>query len=72
MSMEYIRKTYNVPAKRGAKIMFQDHLKQWHDGTIVASRGQYLRVKIPTLTSRDIVTLHPTFNVEYITKGNEI
>jgi len=66
VSMEYIRRTYSVPAKRGARIEFRDHKGRWHKGVIVASRGMYLRAKMPTLGARDIVTLHPTSDVRYL------
>ncbi len=65
MSMEYIRKTYNVPAKRGAEIMFR---KCEHEtpirGKIVGSKGQYLRVIFRG--NLGIKTLHPTWMIEYL------
>lgn len=66
MSMEYIRRSYGVPAKRGARIQFKDHKGMWHDGNIVGSRGMYLRVRMPSYGPRDIVTLHPTSDVRYL------
>ena len=64
MSMEYIRKTYGVPAKRGARIEFTDTYGKVHEGRIVGSRGMYLRVDIQTIRG-GTVTLHPTSDVRY-------
>jgi hypothetical protein len=71
--MEYIRKTYNVPAKRGARIEFTgDSLAKFiygflykgKKGTIVAARGGYIRVRFDGQI--DIKTLHPTWEVRYL------
>ena len=65
MSMEYIRKAYRVPAKRGARIEFTDTFGKVHEGRIVGSRGCYLRADMPTIRG-GVVTLHPTSNVRYL------
>lgn len=71
--MEYIRKTYRVPAKRGARIEYDgDSLAKFikgflykpKRGTIVAARGGYIRVRFDNETQ--IVSLHPTWEVEYL------
>ncbi len=41
VSMDYIRKHYGVPAKRGGRV----RTPSGKLGTIVGSRGQYLRVR---------------------------
>lgn len=41
MSMEYIRKFYDVPAKRGMAVRFMGN----RTGKIVGSAGAYLRIK---------------------------
>lgn len=67
MSLEYIRKTYSVPAYRGALVLFD-----FRDGggrckgIITGSRGQYLRVRLENDPCRGPLTLHPTWNVEYL------
>lgn len=57
MSMEYIRKTYGVPAKRGARIRYNPP-GDTQFGTIVGSSGAYLKIRI----DGDKVALrwHPT------------
>ena len=58
MSMEYIRKTYNVPAKRGGRIRFQGR-----DGIIVGTRDARLRAHFDGIGT---VALHPTWEIEYL------
>lgn len=60
--MKYIRDTYGVPAKRGARIEFRGdgRLKA---GTVVNSIGPYLRVRID---GGDIVNLHPTWEITWL------
>lgn len=62
MSMEYIRRIYGVPAKRGMTVTICG------DGTrfqarIVGSRGQYLRLWIPG--DKRSRLYHPTDALEY-------
>ena len=67
MSMAYIREHYKVPAKRGARIRWTWHrLRVEHKdtGTIVGSRGQYLRVRFDG--SPEVLSLHPTWEIEYL------
>ena len=58
MSMEYIRKTYNVPAKRGMRIRFCGRY-----GVIVGSLGARLRARVDGM---GIVSLHPTWEMLYM------
>lgn len=54
--MEYIRKTYKVPAKVGMEILFRGDKAK-----IVGASGPYLRIKLNGM----IVPIHPTWEVEY-------
>ncbi len=58
MSMEYIRKTYDVPAKRGAMVLYKGK-----PGIITGSRGAHLRIKLDGDTKSGIY--HPTWEIEY-------
>lgn len=58
MSMEYIRKTYKVPAKRGGRIRFQGR-----EGVIVGARDARLRARFHGI---GIVALHPAWEIEYL------
>jgi hypothetical protein len=65
MSMEYIRKTYRVPAQRGGRVRFNGYDGPL-DGTIKSADGQYLRVQFDG--QKRPVTLHPTWKVEYLSQ----
>lgn len=59
MTMDYIRKTYGVPAKRGGRVTYRGA-----PGKIIGTRGQYLRV---VLDGTDVVlNCHPTWHIEYL------
>lgn len=64
MSMEYIRRAYNVPAKRGALVTFQGK-----PGVITGSRGAYLRIRLDGEKRAGIY--HPTWEIEYIASDGE-
>lgn len=62
MSMDYIRRAYGVPAKRGARISFVRGQQQVF-GTIVGARNARLRVRMDG--ERTVCSLHPTWRVGY-------
>lgn len=64
MSMDQLRKAYDVPAKRGIRIEFTDSNGSKWRGTIRSSRYDRLRVSLDGL--REISTLHPTWNIKYL------
>lgn len=65
MSLEYIRLSYGVPAKRGARVEFTGNLEKPHmRGTLVGARGQYVRVKMDG--EKRFWTLHPTWELRYL------
>lgn len=69
MSMDYIRRTYGVPAKRGMRVTYTPDLDLWpsYEGVIVGSRVGYLRVRVvrPLNWRGAILTIHPTWRVGY-------
>lgn len=68
MSLQYIRKTYSVPAKRGMRIRYTDGAGVVWNGAITSAKGPHLRVlvddRVPGYRGRLI--LHPTDSIEYI------
>ena len=64
MSMDYIRKAYGVPAKRGMRVEYTGESDPVF-GTIVGSDGHYLRIKIDGWTY--IGSFHPTDRIIYPT-----
>lgn len=61
MSMEQIRRSRRVPAKRGKRIRYthEDRL-----GTIKSARGGYLRILLDG--DRHPKTFHPTWMIDYL------
>jgi len=67
--MEYIRKAYGVPAKRGGKLLYTNAAGLKLYCTIrSATVGGRLRVSVDTQTPRygSRFLLHPTWNIEYL------
>ncbi len=64
--MDYIRKYYGVPAKRGGRIKFTGWSgERAKHGTIIGSKDARLRVRFDDEPKR-IALLHPTWEVEYL------
>lgn len=63
MSMDYIRHSYGVPAQRGGRVTWWETLGAQVVGTIVGTRGHYLRVRLDGETRAR--TLHPTWRIGY-------
>ncbi len=62
MTKAFIRCTYGVPAKRGARIRYTDGVSKL--GTITSAKGSYLRVLFDGEKNTRII--HPTWNVEFL------
>ena len=59
--MDYIRKCYGVPAKRGGSIRFDGK----DDGVILGADNGRLRVRFDG-PFKLVLRLHPTWRVEYL------
>lgn len=57
--MEYIRKKYKIPVKRGMKV-----IAQGRNGIIVGAKNGYLRIRIES--KKNISSFHPTWEIEYL------
>lgn len=70
MSMDYIRRTYGVPAKRGARVRYTDSDGVPFHGRITSARGGRLRVLVDDRVEgyRGRLNLHPTWRMEYLTE----
>lgn len=62
-NFERIKKQYNVPAKRGGRILFQDG-SDVVEGVITNSDGQYLMVQFDAY--KKPLRLHPTWGITYL------
>ena len=58
--MEYIRKYYQVPVKRGMKV-----IANGKSGEITSARGAYLKIRIEG--EKKPIIYHPTWEIQYIT-----
>jgi hypothetical protein len=68
MSMDYIRKTYGVPAKRGSAVLYSPPNEKPRRGRILGADGTYLRVQLearPGMVQKPTVH-HPTWHLEYL------
>ena len=66
--MDYVRKRYGVPAKRGGKILFTGTSDgRAVEGTILSAQNGYLFVEfqVNALVSQR-AKIHPTWKVEYL------
>lgn len=68
-NMEYIRKTYGVPAKRGARVKYTGG-KEPCFGSVTSSDGCYLRIKMDD--EKHTGLYHPTWKIEYIAAAQEV
>lgn len=68
MSLEYIRKTYGVPARIGGRIKYTGHRDRDLYGTIKSAKNGRLRVLLDDRADnyRGRLILHPTWKVEYL------
>lgn len=58
MTMGYIRKTYDVPAKRGMRV-----IANGRPGVITSSRGPHLMIRLDG--HKNPLPYHPTENIKY-------
>lgn len=56
--MEYIRRVYKVPARRGLRV-----IANGKSGVITGSRGAYLRIRLDGMKKSH--SYHPTWNIDY-------
>jgi hypothetical protein len=66
MSMDYIRRTYGVPAKRGSRVEYM-YPTTSRRGTITGARGARLRVKLDG--DKHSRVFHPTWNLKYVSEA---
>lgn len=70
MGMDYIRTTYGVPAKRGGRVAYGCEGIGLRTGTIVGSRGGYLRIRLDG--EKVARNFHPEWNIAYLTPNVEV
>jgi hypothetical protein len=68
VSIEYIRETYGVPAKRGGRIEYTGGTRPL-PGTICGAKGQYLSVRLDG--AKHPSRFHPTWNIRYLSQETQ-
>lgn len=63
MSMEYIRNTYGVPAKRGARVEYSGAGRPLL-GTITGSKGAHVCIRLDC--HKHSLQFHPTWKLHYL------
>lgn len=63
MTMAWTRKTYNVPAKRGGRVIYTGNGKIEY-GTIVSASGSYLNIRLDGWAGSS--PFHPTWELRYL------
>ena len=70
MSMDYIRTTYGVPAKRGGRVEYTGRLGGAKLlGKISGSRSGYLRIRLDG--ERFSLNFHPTWKMRYLSLAGD-
>lgn len=64
MSMDYVRRTYSVPAKRGGRIRFEGK-----PGVITSAPGARIRIRLDG--EKHSVPAHPVWEMEYEDAGTQ-
>lgn len=64
MTMDYINRHYQVPAKRGGRVKYTGGTKGPRFGTIKSAKGGYLRILLDG--DKHAGTYHPTWKIEYL------
>lgn len=66
MSMDYIRRTYGVPARRGGRVRVEAYPGVRGMGTITSAPGAHLRIRFDGDAKTHHAPFHPTWNIEYL------
>lgn len=67
MSIQYIRKTYDVPANLGGRVRYTGG-REPRDGTIMGTEGAYLMLKLDG-DRLETGPYHPTWEIEYLPRA---
>lgn len=67
-SMKYIRDTYGVPARRGARVEYQSDKvgREPRRGTITSADGAYLRIRFDGDVCTYPGVFHPEWGLTYL------
>lgn len=63
MSLEWVRKNYNVPARRGGRVEYTGEGKR-EFGTICGASGAHLSIRLDGV--KHTLPFHPTWKLRYL------
>ena len=63
MSLDYIRKTYSVPARRGGRVEYTGEGRS-EFGTIASASGGHLNIRLDGV--KHTLPFHPTWELKYL------
>jgi hypothetical protein len=67
MSLDYIRKTYDVPVKRGARVEYTGG-KEPQLGTVISASGAHVNIRLDG--AKHAMPFHPTWEIRYLASDN--
>lgn len=66
MTMAWVRKNYDVPAKRGCRVEYTGEGPNKPElGTITSARGGHLRIRLDSSPKHPLI-FHPTWRLRYL------
>jgi len=66
--MEYIRRKYGVPAKRGAEVLYLPPTgRELIEGRITSAKNGYIRIRFKGDQKTHPAPFHPVWNLQYVT-----
>ncbi|PWJ80576.1 hypothetical protein C7441_112118 [Pseudaminobacter salicylatoxidans] len=69
MSMDWVRKRYGVPAKRGGRVIYSGG-KTPEYGTIMSARDGRLYIRLDGMEYTHPLPFHPTWELHYLEGAN--
>ena len=69
MSVDYIRKSYMVPAKVGGRVRYFGG-KEPAIGTIIGAEGAHLKIRLAD--TKRAQPFHPTWKIDYLDERGEV
>lgn len=63
MSLDWVRKSYGVPAKKGGRVEYTGHGKP-QLGTITGARGVHVMIRLDG--AKHAMPYHPTWKLRYL------
>jgi len=70
MGFDYINRHYGILITRGSRCIYDAGVRARH-GTVIGTKGTYVRVRFDDAPEKPPSTLHPTWKMRYIPSPTE-